>query len=47
MAEIRDLAIKLFGKTIPLQSTGESPPVSGGSEESSGKEEKVLLTGLE
>ncbi|KAG1334456.1 cyclic dof factor 2 [Cocos nucifera] len=40
MAEIRDLAIKLFGKTIPLQPTGESPPVSGCSDESSGKEEK-------
>lgn len=46
MAESRDLAFKLFGKTIPLQPTGESPPVSGGSEESGGKEEKVLLTGL-
>ncbi|XP_008806017.1 cyclic dof factor 2 [Phoenix dactylifera] len=40
MAESRDLAIKLFGKTIPLQPTGESPPVSGGSEESGGKAEK-------
>uniref|UniRef100_A0A6V7QRW2 Dof-type domain-containing protein n=1 Tax=Ananas comosus var. bracteatus TaxID=296719 RepID=A0A6V7QRW2_ANACO len=42
MSESRDSAIKLFGKTIPLQPTGEHPPITDCGGDGGREEEKDL-----